>query len=72
MGGGQATFMARPYAPRKEWLSRMMKAPGSLSFNRLMAERGRRQEREDEVCRGQKRDEKMKKDERTLLSLPLL
>lgn len=46
MGGGQATFMARPYAPRKEWLSRMMKAPGSLSFNRLMAERGRRQERE--------------------------
>lgn len=32
-----ATFIASPYAPRKEWLSRMMKQPGSLSFKTEIA-----------------------------------
>lgn len=32
-----ATFMASPYAPLKEWLSRMMKQPGSLSFKTEIA-----------------------------------
>lgn len=32
-----ATFMANPYAPRKEWLSLTTKAPGSLSFRTAMA-----------------------------------
>lgn len=36
-GGGVATFMASPYAPLKEWLSRTMKQPGSLSFNTEIA-----------------------------------
>lgn len=36
-GGGEATFMAKPYAPLNEWLSLITKAPGSLSFSRLMA-----------------------------------
>lgn len=70
VGGGQATFMARPYAPRKEWLSRMIKAPGSLSFNRLMAERGRRKEREKmRFLQEQKRDKKTKQNEHALSSL---
>lgn len=68
VGGGQATFMARPYAPRKEWLSRMMKAPGSLSFSRLMAEIEWSQETEDGVWRGHQRDRKTKKDKRMLRS----
>lgn len=32
-----ATFMAKPYAPRKEWLSLTTKAPASLSFRTAMA-----------------------------------
>lgn len=36
-GGGVATFMAKPYAPRNEWLSLTMKAPGSFSFRTAMA-----------------------------------
>lgn len=45
-GGGVATFMASPYAPLKEWLSRTMKEPGSRSFNTEIAaqrEKRRRQ-----------------------------
>jgi len=37
LGGGVATFRARPYAPWKELLSRMRKAPGSRSFRTAMA-----------------------------------
>ena len=40
VGGGEDTFIASPYAPRKEWLSRMMKAPGSWSLRRAMAKSG--------------------------------
>lgn len=36
-GGGVATFMANPYAPRNEWLSLTMNEPGSLSFSTAMA-----------------------------------
>lgn len=37
LGGGTATFRARPYAPWKELLSLMRKVPGSLSFRAAMA-----------------------------------
>lgn len=37
LAGGVATFSAKPYAPWKELLSRIRKAPGSLSFSTAMA-----------------------------------
>lgn len=37
VGGGVATFIASPYAPRNEWLSLTMNEPGSLSFSTAMA-----------------------------------
>lgn len=37
VGGGEATFMAKPYAPLKELLSRMTNAPGSRSLRIQMA-----------------------------------
>lgn len=37
IGGGEATFMAKPYAPLNELLSRMTNAPGSRSLRIQMA-----------------------------------
>lgn len=36
-GGRVATFSAKPYAPWKELLSRIRKAPGSIPFNAAIA-----------------------------------
>lgn len=50
-----ATFMANPYAPRNEWLSLMMKAPGSLSFRTATAVRAQLKLKPPCFARGLKR-----------------